>query len=196
MQNENSSKIGKRAFDLLSCLLVAPFALVLCGVMAVPIAIESRANPFFLQWRLGQNEKPFRILKLRTMHLNAPTRASHMIGLEFVLKTGKIARITKIDELPQLWNVLTGQMSLVGPRPGLPSQTELTNERRTHNVFALTPGITGVSQIVGLDMSTPQALAVSDATYPKEWSITRDLKILCLTILGSGRGDAASKSST
>lgn len=196
MQNESSSELGKRAFDLLSSMLIAPFALVLCGLMAIPIAIESRANPFFLQWRLGKNEKQFRILKLRTMHLHAPTRASHMVGSEFVLKTGKIARITKIDELPQLLNVLAGQMSLVGPRPGLPSQTELTRERRAYNVFALKPGITGVSQIVGLDMSTPKALAISDATYPKKWSVARDLKILFLTVLGNGRGDAASKSST
>jgi O-antigen biosynthesis protein WbqP len=196
MQNESFSSIGKRAFDLLVSLLAAPFALVLCGLMAIPIALESRASPFFLQWRLGQHEKQFRILKLRTMHIHAPTRASHMVGSEFVLKTGKIARLTKIDELPQLWNVLAGRMSLVGPRPGLPSQTELTNERRANGVFALKPGITGVSQIAGLDMSTPKALAIFDATYPKEWSAMRDLKILCLTALGNGQGDAANKSST
>lgn len=196
MQTENSSSTAKRAFDLLISLLAAPFALMLCGLMAIPIAIECRASPFFLQWRLGQFEKPFRILKLRTMHVHTPTDASHVVGLEYVLKTGKIARLTKIDELPQLWNVVMGEMSLVGPRPGLPTQTELTDERRAHGVFALKPGITGVSQIAGLDMSTPQALAISDTHYAAKWSIVQDLKILSLTAFGNGQGDAASKSST
>lgn len=196
MHNENPSSPAKRAFDFLISLLAAPFALILCGLMAIPIAIECRANPFFLQWRLGQFEKPFRILKLRTMHVHTPTGASHVVGLDYVLKTGKIARLTKIDELPQLWNVLMGEMSLVGPRPGLPTQTELTDERRAHGVFALKPGITGISQIAGLDMSTPKALAISDANYAGTWSVLRDLKILSLTAFGNGQGDAASKSST
>jgi O-antigen biosynthesis protein WbqP len=194
MHNKNSSSSAKRAFDLLISLLAAPFALILCGLMAIPIAIECRANPFFLQWRLGQFEKPFRILKLRTMHVHTPTDASHVIGLEYVLKTGKISRLTKIDELPQLWNVVMGEMSLVGPRPGLPTQTELTDARRAHGVFVFKPGITGVSQIAGLDMSTPKALAISDANYTEKWSIVQDLKILSLTAFGNGQGDAASKS--
>jgi O-antigen biosynthesis protein WbqP len=88
---------------------------------------------------------------------------------------------------------LTGDMSLVGPRPGLPLQEELTTARRHFSVFELLPGITGVSQIAGMDMSSPWDLAKLDATYNQSWRVDRDLNILCQTILGRGSGDAATK---
>lgn len=193
MHHGKHAFIVKRSADVVLSLSLAPLAIIFCGFMALPIALEARANPFFLQWRLGQNERQFRMLKLRTMRICTPTAASHTVGSDFVLKTGRIARMTKIDELPQLWNVLVGEMSLVGPRPGLPSQIELASERRTRGVFKLRPGITGISQLKGLDMSTPAILAASDAAYLHTWSLFSDIKILMLTAIGKGRGDAAQK---
>jgi lipopolysaccharide/colanic/teichoic acid biosynthesis glycosyltransferase len=181
----------KRIFDLLIALLAAPLALVICLIAAIPIAIECRASPFFLQERLGLRERPFKLLKLRTMHTNTPPGGSHEIGQAAILKSGSVIRKFKIDELPQLWNVIAGHMSLVGPRPGLAVQLELTEARRKHCVFGLIPGITGISQVNGIDMSTPWKLAESDARYGGDWSLREDFDLLVRTALGGGSGDAA-----
>lgn len=163
----------------------------MCIFFAIPIVFEAKASPLFWQWRVGQFERRFKILKLRTMRPEAPSVASHTIGEGYMLASGRLARAFKIDEVPQLWNVLKGEMSLVGPRPSLPSQVELINARRAAGVFALLPGITGVSQIQGLDMSHPQLLAQADADYLQTWKLMHDLKICFLTVIGRGRGDAA-----
>lgn len=181
----------KRIFDCSIALLALPFAALLCILCVIPVWVEGRANPFFLQTRLGLHARPFRLLKIRTMSAGTTQGASHEIGTSTVLRVGRLIRKLKIDELPQLWNVLTGDMSLVGPRPGLPVQRELTEARRAHGVFQLRPGITGVSQVAGLDMSTPLKLAESDARYLGSWHAARDLHILWQTVGGRGRGDAA-----
>lgn len=191
MQNIDTLPLGKRIFDISICLVLLPLAILLCALVCLPIAVEARASPFFRQWRVGQHERPFRILKLRTMRPDAPSVASHVIGADSMLKSGKFVRATKIDELPQLWNVLRGEMSLVGPRPCLFSQSDLIEARRSEGVFALLPGISGVSQIRGLDMSTPELLACTDAAYMVPWRLTRDVKIVLLTAFGKGQGDAA-----
>lgn len=189
----HSIKRLKRIFDLAIVITVAPFACVVCFLVAIPISIEAKASPFFLQRRLGYRQRPFLLLKLRTMHPDTPAGGSHEIGVKTILKCGRILRKLKIDELPQLWNVLRGDMSLVGPRPGLEMQMELAKFREKYSVFELFPGITGVSQVHGLDMSTPDLLAQMDATYLGSWSLRRDLKILVQTVLGRGSGDAASR---
>ncbi len=181
----------KRIFDVLLGLALAPIALVACVLVALPIVLESRASPLFFQTRLGVRERPFRLLKLRTMHVATPSVASHEVGANNILVTGRLLRQLKIDELPQIWNVLNGTMSFVGPRPGLPNQLDLTEARRRHDVFALVPGITGVAQIRGIDMSTPERLAEVDKTYDQPWSLARDLRILWATATGAGAGDAA-----
>lgn len=183
----------KRFFDLIVSCSVLPFAIPICLLATISIWIECKASPFFWQVRLGRNEIPFRLLKLRTMAVDTIQAASHEVNQQQILKVGRIIRAIKIDEIPQLWNVLTGDMSLVGPRPGLPLQEELTTARRHFNVFELLPGITGVSQIAGVDMSSPWDLAKLDATYNHSWRVDRDLNILWRTILGSGSGDAATK---
>jgi O-antigen biosynthesis protein WbqP len=183
----------KRVFDLVVCCFIMPFALPICLVAAAAILVECKASPFFWQVRLGRNETPFRLLKLRTMKVDTIQAASHEVNQQQILKVGRIMRATKIDEIPQLWNVLTGDMSLVGPRPGLPLQQELTAARRQFNVFELLPGITGVSQIAGMDMSSPWELAMLDASYNGSWRADRDLNILLRTVLGGGKGDAATK---
>ncbi len=180
----------KRIFDFALALALAPVALVMCLLAAIPVAIESRASPLFFQTRLGLRERPFRLLKLRTMHSSTPSMASHQVGAGNILKSGRLLRRLKIDELPQIWNVLNGTMSFVGPRPGLPNQLDLTEARRGHDVFALVPGITGEAQIRGIDMSTPERLATMDKSYDGPWSLTRDLRILWATATGAGAGDA------
>lgn len=181
----------KRIFDVLLGLVLAPIALVACLLVALPIALEARASPLFFQTRLGLRERPFQLLKLRTMHVATPSIASHQVGANNILVTGRLLRRLKIDELPQIWNVLNGTMSFVGPRPGLPNQTDLTEARRRHGVFVLVPGITGVAQIKGIDMSTPERLAEVDKSYDRPWSLSRDLRILWATGTGAGSGDAA-----
>ena len=182
----------KRLFDVLLGLALSPIAIVVCLAVAIPIAIEAKAPPLFFQTRLGLRERPFRLLKLRTMHVATPSVASHQVDAGNILTTGRLLRRLKIDELPQIWNVLNGTMSLVGPRPGLPNQIELTEARRAHGVFDLVPGITGVAQICGVDMSTPEKVAQIDKSYDHPWSLAEDLRILWATATGAGSGDAAS----
>lgn len=181
----------KRLFDLMLGLALAPLASIVCLLVAVPIALESRASPLFFQRRLGRHERPFRLLKMRTMQAATPDLASHEVSTAQILASGKLLRRLKIDEIPQIWNVLNGTMSFVGPRPGLPNQLELLEARRKHGVFALRPGITGISQINGVDMSTPEKLAEMDKCYAGKWSLWRDLGILWATGTGRGSGDAA-----
>jgi O-antigen biosynthesis protein WbqP len=180
----------KRAFDLLLALLLCvPFSLIVL-LSAIPAWIECRANPFFVQQRLGRNRKPFAMIKLRTMYPDTAHRASHEVSATQITRTGAFFRRTKIDELPQVWNVLRGDMSFVGPRPCLPNQIELIEERAERGVYALRPGITGPAQVRGLDMSTPRALAIADAEYCGRWSLLADLRLIIATATGGGRGDA------
>jgi lipopolysaccharide/colanic/teichoic acid biosynthesis glycosyltransferase len=191
MRRRTTGSGGKRAFDLTLALLLAAPAALACGAAALLIWLDDRANPFFVQTRLGRGERPFRLIKLRTMRVGTGDRASHETARSSITRVGAIMRRTKLDELPQIWNVLRGEMSFVGPRPGLPNQVELAESRRRYGVHHLLPGITGVSQVQGLDMSTPERLAQTDATYIADWSGISDLRLLFRTALGGGRGDAA-----
>jgi O-antigen biosynthesis protein WbqP len=123
------------------------------------------------------------------MYVDTPSVPTHDVKASHVTRVGRFLRRTKLDELPQLWNVLKGEMSFVGPRPCLPSQAELIEERLKRGVLALRPGITGISQIRGIDMSTPALLAESDADYLEKQSLAFDLRILLHTALGGGSGD-------
>jgi O-antigen biosynthesis protein WbqP len=187
--------LPKRIFDLTIAITALPFAVVICCIVAVPIWFECQGSPFFWQERVGKDEQQFKLLKLRTMAIGTQQAGSHDIGQSAILKTGAVLRKLKIDELPQLWNVLLGDMSLVGPRPGLSVQHDLTEARRSERVYALKPGITGLAQIDGIDMSTPKVLAKRDADYLAAWSLRQDIRILIQTVLGKGRGDAAKSAS-
>ena len=116
------------------------------------------------------------------MHLGTRQRATHEISPSAVTSVGSKLRAFKFDELPQLWNVLVGEMSLVGPRPCLPNQVQLIAERRKRNVFAVRPGITGLAQVQGVDMSDPERLAEIDQTYVHTRSLGMDLQLLVKTI--------------
>lgn len=191
MHGDPSTSLGKRIFDLSLALAIALPAIAMCVVAIILIWIDDRSNPVFVQQRLGRNGRAFRLIKLRTMRIGTGDRPSHETQFASITRIGAWLRRTKLDELPQLWNVLRGEMSFVGPRPGLPSQTLLAQERRRHGVDRLLPGITGVSQVQGLDMSTPERLAETDAGYLRKWSLAHDLRLLAMTARGSGQGDAA-----
>jgi lipopolysaccharide/colanic/teichoic acid biosynthesis glycosyltransferase len=123
------------------------------------------------------------------MKPTAASVATHLADPNAVTKLGAVLRKTKLDELPQLWNVLWGDMSLVGPRPCLFNQTELIAERAARKVFDTRPGITGLAQIQGIDMSTPVLLAETDAKLLANLTVSTYLKYIVATIVGAGAGD-------
>lgn len=147
-------------------------------------------SPLFLQERIGKNKKPFILVKFRTMAKDTESVASHLAPSASITKIGKFLRNTKLDELPQLWNVFIGDMSLVGPRPNLYNQEELIFEREKFGIYKVRPGITGLAQIQRIDMSTPKRLAEVDQQMIREMNIGTYFKIIIATVLGSGSGDA------
>lgn len=166
-------------------------AILLCAFCAAIIFAECRASPLFTQVRLGRNQRPFTLYKLRTMAPGTRQGTSHEVGAATILRSGGLLRRLKLDELPQIWNILKGEMSFVGPRPGLPGDRPLIEAREARGVFALLPGITGPAQIAGLDMSTPVELAANDALYLDRWSLGRDIALLMQTVGGRGYRDAS-----
>jgi len=178
-----------RILDLLLSLvgLCITFPLLLLAMIA--IRFESPGSPIFAQPRVGRDRRTFTCYKLRTMRKGTRQGASHEVGGAAITTVGRFLRRTKLDEIPQLWNVVRGDMSLVGPRPCLPSQAELIAERERLGLHAIRPGITGPSQVAGLDMSDPPRLAAMDARW--DGTLRSYFVILLLTVLGRGRGDAA-----
>ena len=153
------------------------------------IGLFDTGSPIFRQERVGRNQKPFVLVKFRTMSIDTASVASHLASTSSITKLGVFLRRTKLDELPQLWNVLKGEMSLVGPRPGLFNQTELTEARNSKGVFAVRPGITGLAQISDIDMSTPELLVEIDAKMIREMSLKNYFVYIIKTVTGSGAGD-------
>ena len=153
------------------------------------IGIFHTGSPIFIQERIGRNKKPFTLIKFRTMKVDTASVATHLASSSSITSFGHFLRRTKLDELPQLWNVLKGEMSLVGPRPGLFNQEELAEARERHGVFAVRPGITGLSQVNEIDMSTPELLAESDAMMIAEMSVSNYFKYIIQTVAGKGSGD-------
>lgn len=145
--------------------------------------------PLFRQERVGRNLRPFVLVKFRTMAVDTASVASHLASTASITRTGGFLRKTKLDELPQLWNVLRGDMSLVGPRPNLFNQEELMRIRDELGVYAVRPGITGLAQINDIDMSTPDLLAKTDAKMISEMSLKNYFLLIFRTITGAGAGD-------
>ena len=158
-------------------------------LLLILIGLFDTGSPIFRQQRLGRDQKPFTLIKFRTMRVDTASVATHLTNASAITTFGHFLRRTKLDELPQFWNVLKGEMSLVGPRPGLPNQLELTAAREAHGVFKVRPGITGLSQVNEIDMSTPEELAESDARMIANMSITNYFKYIAMTVLGKGSGD-------
>ena len=177
-----------RCIDLLTAvcgiLIGWPILLVISAV-----GFFDTGSPLFFQQRVGRNTRPFTLIKFRTMKLNTASVATHLADADAVTGFGKFLRSTKLDELPQLWNVLKGEMSLVGPRPCLFNQEELIEERSKRGVLDVRPGITGLAQVNGIDMSDPVKLAEWDAKMIETMSLSNYFKYILLTVIGKGTGD-------
>jgi O-antigen biosynthesis protein WbqP len=168
---------------LIGLILISPFLLICCSL----IFLEDGTPFFFKQKRLGLHQSIFKIYKLRTLRKGAPQVGTHELDESFKLRTGKIIRALKLDEFPQLLNVVKGELNLVGPRPGLDSQVKLRESRELLSIFEIKPGITGLSQILGYDMSNPEELAEVDKIYVENYSVILDLMILLGTFASAPR---------
>lgn len=177
-----------RFFDIVFSLvgLIIGFPILLLIYVA---GLFDTGSPLFCQVRVGRYQQPFTLIKFRTMQVNTASVASHLASVSAITKLGGFLRKTKLDELPQLWNVLAGDMSLVGPRPNLFNQAELIAARVAQHVYDARPGITGVAQVSDIDMSTPQLLAETDADMLSRMGLILYFKLLLQTLLGKGRGD-------
>ncbi len=182
-------RLIERLFAGLMLVLAGPLLLVL----AAAVRLGSEGPALFRQERVGKGRRPFLCLKLRTMRQGTRQAGTHEIGADAVTPLGRFLRKAKLDELPQLLNVLRGEMAFVGPRPCLPSQEELVREREARGVFALLPGITGLGQVRGIDMSDPVRLAECDAEYLRRRSLALDVAILWRTAFGGGFGDRVNR---
>ncbi|MUJ26402.1 sugar transferase [Aliivibrio fischeri] len=154
------------------------------------IGLFDTGSPIFIQERVGRNKKPFNLIKFRTMSVETKSVASHLANNASITKLGSFLRKTKIDELPQLINVLKGEMSLVGPRPNLFNQEELIKERDALRVYDVLPGVTGLAQVQNIDMSTPELLAKTDRKMIDTLTVKSYFKYILMTATGSGSGDA------
>ena len=178
----------KRAFDVVACSLFLLFFWPILLIVTIAIRLQSPGPAIFRQVRVGKNGRPFTCYKLRTMYSGTADLPTHEVQASSVTILGEHLRRFKIDELPQLCNVLTGDMSLVGPRPCLPSQTALVEARRQRGVFEVRPGITGLAQVNGVDMSDANRLAEIDAQYVRTHSLMGDFRLILATLRGQGVG--------
>jgi len=181
-----------RLFDFLLSFFGLVFLLPILVLLFFVGLLDTR-SPLFRQERIGRFEKPFVLVKFRTMSKDAASVASHLSDSTKITRFGLFLRKTKLDELPQLWNVLKGDMSLVGPRPGLFNQEELREARKVRGVFNVRPGITGLAQVSGIDMSTPELLAKTDVKMLETLNIVDYFKYIVMTVTGKGQGDAAKR---
>ncbi len=171
-------------FSFLGLVLLSPIFIVL-----MVIGYFDTGSPIFIQERVGKDKQPFKLMKFRSMQINAPLVATHLASASSITAFGSFLRKSKLDELPQLWNVFVGDMSLVGPRPNLFNQEELIQERDSRGVYFVRPGITGLAQINKIDMSTPQLLAENDAKMVQQLNTLSYFKFIFLTVFGKGFGD-------
>lgn len=171
-------------FAFVGLALLWPVMLVICI-----IGYFDTGAPVFTQTRVGRHQKPFTLVKFRTMPVNTQSVATHLVGASSVTKLGGFLRKTKLDELPQLINVLKGEMSLVGPRPCLFNQQDLIDERAKRGVFDVLPGVTGLAQVNDIDMSTPELLAEWDERMIQSLSLKNYFTYIIQTAVGKGAGD-------
>lgn len=171
-------------FSFVGLILGAPVLLVI-----YVIGFFDTGSPLFQQERVGRNQKPFTLVKFRTMRPDTASVASHLADASAITPLGAFLRRSKLDELPQLWNVFKGEMSLVGPRPCLFNQVELIKERDARAVFDARPGITGLAQVSNIDMSMPKLLAETDARMLQGMNLSSYFKYIFMTMGGKGGGD-------
>lgn len=177
-----------RSLDVLFSALGLVFGAPIFLVLTI-IGFFDTGSPIFRQTRVGRNLQPFTLVKFRTMKPETASVATHLANSSDITPFGHFLRRTKLDELPQLWNVLKGEMSLVGPRPCLFNQQELIQERDALGVFNVRPGITGLAQVNNVDMSTPAKLAAMDQQMIQNLNLRQYFRYIFLTVLGKGQGD-------
>lgn len=177
-----------RTCDIFFSLLGLVFGFPLLLIIYV-LGVLDTGSPLFRQERVGRGKKPFILVKFRTMSVDTASVATHLASSASITRLGSFLRKSKLDELPQLWNVLTGEMSLVGPRPNLFNQEELIAERDARGVYDVRPGVTGLAQVNDIDMSTPEALAEMDAKMIHSMTLPLYFQLLVQTAFGKGGGD-------
>jgi len=175
-----------RPIEFLAALLGLVIFTPIILILAIGIRLTSPGPALFRQSRLGLNQKQFNIIKLRTMTVGTREVGTHLVGANAITPIGRILRKLRLDELPPFINVVRGEMSFVGPRPCLPSQFDLIAARERVHVFTIRPGITGLAQIQGVDMSTPTQLAAIDGEYVQRRSARLDFEIILKTLTGGG----------
>lgn len=181
-----------RIFDCSLAILGLIISMPLLIVLIIFAYVET-GSPLYCQNRVGQGKKIYRIFKIRTMNVNVADQPTHLVTRDDITMFGRVIRKIKLDELPQLVNILLGDMSLVGPRPCLPSQKDVILQRDTRDIFSVKPGLTGFAQLRGVDMSRPRLLALIDAKMIAQSSVKTYLLCVWRTILGRGFGDKVGK---
>ena len=165
-------------FSLIGLIILQPLL-----IFIFLIGLFDNGSPLFIQSRVGYNLKSFLLIKFRTMPINTRSAGTHLVKNIKLSSFGYFLRRTKIDEIPQLWNVLIGDMSLVGPRPCLFNQRKLITERKKKGIFKVRPGITGLSQISGITMKTPTLLAKTDQKMIREMNLYNYFNYITKTII-------------
>jgi lipopolysaccharide/colanic/teichoic acid biosynthesis glycosyltransferase len=147
------------------------------------IGLFDTGSPLFIQKRVGLNLKNFNLIKFRTMKIGTKSKSTHLVGKSNITRIGYFLRKFKLDELPQLFNVLVGDMSLVGPRPCLINQKKLIFERKKRAIFKVRPGITGLGQVSGITMENPELLAKTDLKMIENFELYDYLYYLFISLI-------------
>ena len=192
-------KILKRLLDILLASAGIIVSAVPMGIIAVAIKADSKGPVFFKQKRVGLNKEYFEILKFRTMRIDTPHDVpTHELSdpQKWITKVGKILRKTSLDELPQLFNIFKGEMSVIGPRPALWNQFDLIEERDKYNANSVRPGLTGLAQISGRDELEIPLKAKLDGEYVNKMSFTFDCKCFLKTIKSVLKSEGFAEGST
>jgi O-antigen biosynthesis protein WbqP len=184
-------KTMKRVFDFTISLLVLILLSMPMLMVAILVKITSKGPVLYWSNRVGKDNTIFRMPKFRTMRIDTPAVATHLLSDPdtYLTPTGKMLRKMSLDELPQLWSILKGDMSIVGPRPALFNQDDLVALRTKKGVHVLTPGLTGCAQINGRDELSIQEKVQFDEYYLKNRSFLFDLTIIVQTIYKAVNGD-------
>lgn len=191
----------KRIFDILSSLIAIILFIPILLVLAIIVKCTSQGPVLFKQRRIGKDNVEFMIYKFRTMRIDTPNVATHLLKNpeQYITPIGKFMRKTSLDELPQLFNILKGEMSVVGPRPALYNQYDLIEMRTNANVHMVRPGLTGLAQVSGRDELENEQKVHFDQQYVQKQSFFFDLKLIFLTVVkvfkseGVVEGDTTSK---
>ncbi len=192
--NSRGMPLSKRIFDLSFALLLLPFLILIMLVLAFLIRITSKGPAIHWSDRVGFSNNIFRMAKLRTMRIDTPHVATHLLvnPEQYVTWVGKYLRKLSLDEVPQIYNILKGDISFVGPRPALFNQDDLVALRTSKGIHRIAPGLTGWAQVNGRDeLAIPDKVAL-DEYYLRHRSFFLDLRIIILTVLNSVRGKGVS----